>query len=150
MLPAVLSGPRLREAYVAPYRVQVGTAVDRVYAIPAGGALREALNLEFPLVGAGSATHFTAATFYTPPAHNVQVEVKGRLLVRNDGFKKYLSLHGAAQPLPLDHLWRQEIPGRVPAERTTAFLITFSINVPAFALAAYGALSLRVTDADNG
>lgn len=150
VLPAVLSMPRLREAYLAPYRVQVGTNTDRVYAVPAGGATPQALDLEFPIVGTGSAAHFTLNKLYTPPAHNAQVEIHGRLLVKNDGFKKYLDLHGANQTGQLAHLFRQEIPGRIFAERNIAFVVSFSITLPAYLLATYGPLTLRVTDFDNG
>ena len=149
VLPAVLSMPRLRESYLAPYRVQVGTAADRVYSIPALTVTRQTVDLEFPLVATGSAAHYSANKTYTPPAHNVQVEIHGRLLVKNDGFKKYLALHGTNQG-PTDYLWRVEIPGRIFAERNIAFVISFSLTLPAYSFATYGPLTLRATDADNG
>ena len=151
VLPGVYSLPRLRETYLAPRRVQASTSADLLYEVLAAGQSQiQALDLLFPVLALGNAAYFAGGASYSPPTHFAEVTVSGRLLVKSDGFPKFLTLHGASQALPNAYIWRQAIAGRIPAQRSVPYLITFSVTVPAITLANVGALSLRVSDADNG
>lgn len=88
VLPCAFAGPRLREAYLAPWRVQAGAPTDQRYflsGIGTGDFRDDAIPIAFSQQVSGAAGVFTGSTYYNPPTHFAQIDVRGRLFVRNAG-----------------------------------------------------------------
>lgn len=148
VLPAVTAGPRLREAYRARFRVQAGAPADRTYqtlGTGTGGFAAAFHTLEFPALAAGPPAAFTGNAFYHGPAHRATVEVRGRLLVRNNGATLvYLYLLKGAGTAQRDILWSQTLqPGFRGA-------VTLNVSIPVFSDPDDGPLFLQVYNQFGG
>lgn len=148
VLPAALSGPHLRESYLAPLRVQAGAPADVRYNLAGSGFTGVYREDKFPMLFAqqasGSASAFTDSSFYHPPAHYAQIDIRARLMVYNAGLTpvRIRLARNAGIGLP-DEVWSQTIG--------FGFRGTIDVNVsiPAYS-AAGGRLFLQVYNSTAG
>ena len=148
VLPAALSVPRLRESYLAPWRVQAGSPADLHYYAAGTGLSGVYRADDFPMLFAqqvsGSASAFTGSAYYNAPAHYAQIDVRARLLVHNNGLAPaYIRLVRNTGVMPNggiglpEEIWAQTIG--------VGFRGTIDVNVsiPAYS-AAGGRIFLQV------